>query len=294
MTESANDPMWQEFRPLWKRIQSAGEVLVAGGYGLFLKQNWLLSNRGQLTVVRLDAWLDSAPRVTKDLDIVVGLEIVSSRDAQARISAALQEQGFAEKRPRWQFEKREGKRTTIVDLHSPLPEFPHPNLATDKVRVKHKPSLGDAGVHGRQNLEAAGCELHPFRFEANGLMVGVPNPVTWSVMKLCATRDRWRKAQDQDRAEEDRTFEREQAMKHARDVCRVVAMATRNEADHATTVAASIRKTAAFADAVDIRDHFFGREDGWGSQVAQPAWQTEDLTVIRNTLASWFGGRKGK
>jgi len=289
MADSANDPMWGEFGPLWRRLQAAGRgVLVGGGYGLFLKQNWLLSRPRLPTVVRLDAWNDASPRATKDLDIVLGLEIVSSRGSQRLISDALKEQGFDEIRPRWQFAKKEGERTTVVDLHSPVPEEPHPNLAMDRVRVKHKPSLGAEGVHGRQNVEAVGSDLHPVIFETNGLKVRVPNPVTWSVMKLCAMRDRLRKSEENDRAEEGRTFEREQAMKHARDVCRIVAMTTREESDRAAEVVEAVKSSAAFTNAVEIRNAFFGGGNDWGTRVVQSAWRTDDLKIIRSVLTSWF------
>ena len=38
-----DDPIWNEFLPLWTALPfAANQVQLAGGYGLFLKQKWLL------------------------------------------------------------------------------------------------------------------------------------------------------------------------------------------------------------------------------------------------------------
>jgi hypothetical protein len=169
-----------------------------------------------------------------------------------------------------------------------LPEPENLNLTVDKLRVKHRPSLGEEGVHGRQNPQAAGCSLHPFFFQIDGTLISVPNPITWSVMKLSATRDRRQKSEDIEQNEEYRDFHREQAIKHARDVIRVVAMTTRDERDRAPEVVAGIRDSAGFIDAVEVCDRFFRQEGGWGSQAAARVWRDDDFSVIQNTLKDWF------
>ena len=258
----SDDPMWNEFRPLWSALQVVGsQVLVAGGYGLFLKQRWLLANRDHPIVVPLENWLDATPRVTKDLDILIGLELLASEEAQGTIARAMEQNQFKvdERNPRWQFQKRlASDRVILADLHAELPKSENKNLAIDKVRIKHKPSLGDEGVHARQNPQAAGSNLHPFRFDIDGTSISVPNPVTWSIMKLIATRDCRRRAEDATRDEEYRTFHREHAVKHARDVVRAVALTTRDERDNAGEVIADIRQTAPFGDAVKSCDELFG------------------------------------
>jgi hypothetical protein len=77
-----DDPTWTEFRALWSELPQAGNhVHLAGGYGLFLKQRWLLDNLSVPTVIPLDRWPNSTPRVTNDLDIVVGLELLASAES---------------------------------------------------------------------------------------------------------------------------------------------------------------------------------------------------------------------
>ena len=287
-----DDPMWSEFQPLWRELQLAGnQVQLAGGYGLFLKQRWLLANRDCPTAIPLENWLDPAPRATNDLDIVVGLALLADAEAQRSIVQALDRNEFkvVEQHPRWQFEKQlDPDRQVLVDLHAELPESENQNLALDKLRVKHRPSLGDQGVHGRQNPEAAGCSLHPFLFQIGEITISVPNPVTWSVMKLVSTRDRRKKSEDADRDEPYRNFHHHEAMKHARDVARIVAMMTRDERERSLEVISEIAGRPYFAEAVAACDQLFRRDDGWGRQVAARHWRADDFRLIRGVLASWF------
>ena len=287
-----DDPMWREFQPLWSELQLVGnQVHLAGGYGLFLKQRWLLANRDYPTVIPLENWLDTAPRATNDLDIVVGLALLADAEAQRSIVRALERNEFkvAEQHPRWQFEKQlDSDRRVLVDLHAEVPEGENQNLALDKVRIKHKPSLGDEGVHGRRNPEAAGCSLHPFLFVIGEITISVPNPVTWSVMKLVSTRDRREKSEDAGGDEPYRNFHHHEAMKHARDVARIVAMMTRDERDRALDVISEIGSRPYFAGAVAACDQLFLREDGWGGQVAARHWRPDDFRRIRDVLSSWF------
>jgi hypothetical protein len=287
-----DDPMWREFQPLWSELQLVGnQVHLAGGYGLFLKQRWLLANRDYPTVIPLENWVDTGPRATNDLDIVVGLALLADAEAQRSIVRALERNKFkvAEQHPRWQFEKQlDSDRRVLVDLHAEMPEGENQNLVLDKVRIKHKPSLGDEGVHGRRNPEAAGCSLHPFQFKIGEITISVPNPVTWFVMKLVSTRDRREKSEDADRDEPYRNFHHHEAMKHARDVARIVAMMTRDERERALDVISEIGRRAYFAEAVVACDQLFLREDGWGGQVAARHWRPDDFMLIRDFLASWF------
>jgi hypothetical protein len=282
--------MWQEFKPLWIGMRATGgRLLVAGGYGLFLKQHWLRSNAAVPIIVPLPRWGDSVPRVTKDLDLVVGLDIISAAQSQQLMAIALRERGFEAKHPRWQFEKKlDDDRSIIVDLHAAVPASKHPNLQMDKLRVKHKPSLGEDGIHGRQNPEAIGGDRHSFGFDLEGVEIAVPHPVSWCVMKLTAMRDRWAKGDDQSRPQDDRASHRDQAIKHARDVFRIVAMTTRDERDQAVEVLETVRAQQSFVDAVGILRQFFEDNDGWGNLVVRDVWRPDDQELIRSTLEEWF------
>ena len=241
-----DDPMWREFQPLWSELQFVGnQVHLAGGYGLFLKQRWLLANRDYPTVIPLENWLDPTPRRRTIWTSSSALPCLQTPRPNGILFRHWNRNEFkvVEQHPRWQFEKQlDPDRRVLVDLHAEVPEGENQNLALDKLRIKHKPSLGDEGVHGRRNPEAAGCSLHPFLFKIGEITISVPNPVTWSVMKLVSTRDRREKSEDADRDEAYRNFHHLEAMKHARDVARIVAMMTRDERERAQDVISEIRE----------------------------------------------------
>ena len=291
-----DDLLWPHFQPLWRDLIAASStnILVAGGYGLFLKQRWLSSSASLPTVVPIPNWLDTTPRVTKDVDLVLGLDLIKDASHQKSVVSALKQNGFEasdrESEQRWKFLKRlSGDQLIVVEMHAQRPD---PNLdgitATGK-RVKHKPSLGEQGVHGRTNPEAVGSELHPFQFSLDDVNLFVPNPVTWSVMKLTATRDRWVSSQDLSRDEEFREFNRLQAAKHAQDVYRVIAMMTREERDRANEVVESLHGTDAFDAAEQCWRNDFSNNLIPVVQELGAKWQPGDAAIIRGVLSGWFG-----
>ena len=180
---TSNDPLWPHFVPLWNELHElgAGEILIAGGYGLFLKQQWLRERPDQAIVIPLGQWLDGVPRVTDDFDFVLDLDLIADGERNRSVFEILQRNGFAvtEKRigKRWRFEKPVSDRQLVIaELHAPTPKTNAQNLRTEKIRIKHKPSLGDQGIHGRHNPEALGSGMRAFRFESVEVDLAVPNP----------------------------------------------------------------------------------------------------------------------
>lgn len=293
MNDYPEDLMWPHFAPLWEDLRKAGgeNLLLAGGYGLFLKQKWLLANPGIPVIVPVQQWRDTSPRVTKDLDFVLGLELIAREETQKALRDALQKNLYTviPKNKWWQFEKRLSETHSVtVDLHAPLPPKDHPHLRANNRRVKHKPSLRSAGIHALINPEAVGYDLHPYQFMLDGVQISVPNPVTWSLMKMAAMRDRWEQSQTADKPGEDRLNARDQATKHAQDVCRVVAMVTRKERDQASNVVDVIQTTQVFAHARQTFSEFFETEQGWGTRNVSLMWTSDNFMLIQETLASWF------
>ena len=290
-----DDLLWPHFSPLWRDLGAASStnILVAGGYGLFLKQRWLSEGSMSRTVVPIQNWQDATPRVTKDVDLVLGLDLIKDAAHQKSVITALNKNGFeASDRPheqRWKFIKRlQGNQLIVVEMHAQRPDPAEAGVtATDK-RVKHKPSLGEQGVHGRTNPEAVGSELHPFQFAMDGIDLNVPNPVTWSVMKLTATSDRWALSQEPQLDVEPREFNREQAAKHAQDVYRIVAMMTMEERDRASEVVASIVETDAFRIATRCWQKHFAETPIPVVQQLGTKWLSDDATTIREVLSGWF------
>lgn len=291
-----DDLLWPHFFPLWRDLVAASStnVLVAGGYGLFLKQIWLSSTATLPTVVPIQNWLDATPRVTKDVDLVLGLDLIKDADHQKSVITALSQNGFEASdrlhEQRWKFIKRlQENQLIVVEMHAQRPDPGVAGItATDK-RVKHKPSLGEQGVHGRTNPEAVGSERHPFQFVIDNIDLNVPNPVTWSVMKLKATSDRWALSQDPQFEEVSREYSRVQAAKHAQDVYRVIAMMTMEERDRASEVVEAIVGTDAFLNAKQCWQNHFAERPIPVVQQLGVKWLSDDVTTIRQVLSGWFG-----
>ncbi|MGD9874998.1 MAG: hypothetical protein AB7T27_12135 [Kiritimatiellia bacterium] len=282
--------MWPEFASLWPDLRAIGgdSVVLAGGYGLFLKQTWLPAHPEVPTIIPLARWVDSTPRGTNDFDFVVGVGLIASAELQTKVRALLAARGFKPKDPMWQFEKPLGDgRSIIVDIHAPHPADADKRVKVEQRRVKSKPSLGKQGLHGRADPESIGFDLYPFCFEMNGLLIATPNPVTWCSMKLAAMRDQHLKSENAGLSAAERREVRQKAIKHAMDVCRIAAMTTRDERDGTDDVIRSIHDAAPFKQAASIVSGYF-QPEGWGSVVVESFWTSSDLQLIRDMLSAWF------
>jgi len=290
---ASDDPLWLHFASLWQDLRKVGSgLLVAGGYGLFLKQQWAGNAAGPLIAIPMERWQNATPRVTKDLDLIIGLDLISNEINNGQLLEILEKQGFkVSENPegkRWQFFKKlDEHRQVVAELHAPTPGEKSANLQADRIRVKHKPSMGEDGVHGRHNPEAVGCHLNPFRFPCREVEIAVPNPLTWSIMKLVAAEDHWARSRAS-RQDQQRAFSREQATKHARDVCRAIAMMTIGERDSAGEIVAAIKDSPQFIRAAKISNGSFWNEGNWVHGIVGDQWLPEDLATIHNTLSSWF------
>src|SRR5690606_4353064 len=148
--------------------------------------------------------------------LVINLDFLKDEKAQVAITDILKklEYSVTRQNPRWQFEKNIGERRIIVELHTESPPTDAVGLTSCRIRVKRKPSLKANGIHGRKNPEAIGCGEHPFTLPIEDRVILVPNPITWSIMKLTAMDDQWNRSQELERSERDRTICRKQAEKH--------------------------------------------------------------------------------
>ena len=292
MNNASSGEMEKAFAPLWADLcDVSSQFLVCGGYGLFLKQQYLQTQLHALAIiVNLDRWQNAAPRVTKDIDLIVNIDVIANAEDSKFLATALENREFkaTAQNPRWQFDKSlPNGQNLIIEFHCcpPLAEMEGVKIVGD--RVKHKPSLGEEGVHGHTNPEAVGSDLHPFAFDMNGLILRVPNPLTWCVMKLTAMDDRWQKANDLATTSETQQSSRSQAIKHAQDVCRIVALTTREESDKVKDVQQSIYQTEAFKRACQIAENLRD-ENSPLVLLLQQQWMTEDFETIRSTLNEWF------
>ena len=288
------DLLWEHFSPLWIDLTGvSNDILLAGGYGLFLKQQWFAEGEPTVPAIPLESWEDATPRVTKDIDLVIGLDLIANETENKRIMQILDGHGFrvSEKSTgkRWQFVKKlEDDQEVITELHAPTPGDEALSLKSDRIRVKHNPSLGEQGVHGRHNKEAVGCELHPFQLTKSNLRINLPNPVTWSIMKLTATKDQWDKYTTPDTSSKDRTFFREQALKHGNDVCRIIALMTEEERDASMHVVETVRDSHRFEHAASVYRDIFSSEADWVKTFLVDSWSGESLAIICQLMDEWY------
>ena len=108
-------------------------------------------------------------------------------------------------------------------------------------------------------------------------------------MKLTATHDRWERSQVPSLDEEQRGFERAQAAKHAQDVCRIVAMTTMDERDHADEVLSDLADREEFQIAAEVWRCDFGEKRIPAVVQAISNWRPDDFEVLNGVLGTWFG-----
>lgn len=109
----------------------------------------------------------SIPRVTKDFDLIAGIDLIASTEQQKSVDIVLKSLDFepVPGHEYWKFRKTVGtEQFIILEFHSAPPEKSIDNIKVDERRVKHIPSLKGTGIHGRINPEAQGSEAGAFIF----------------------------------------------------------------------------------------------------------------------------------
>lgn len=145
------------------------------------------------------------------------------------------------------------------------------------------------GIHGRELPEAAGAQVEPFRFVYQGMEIVLPNAAALAQMKLAAARDKRRLALDPAASGERAREAGAQARKHAADVGRAVAMLTRAEREAIGRGWAQGRPPALAGQVSAAFHDLFGTDQAWARQVVASQWRREDLDLILQILADWFG-----
>lgn len=307
------DPLWTQFVPLWNDLRAvAPALLLAGGYGLILKQIWIVSQTRHIrteddrfltteagaqliteesvqTLINIDRWKNLTPRATRDFDFIASLDLIASADEQPKIRAVLDKHGYVTKTANWQFQKTiDPNRSVDVDFHAPPPIETRSDIRIEGNRIKPLKALGKAVIHGYPNPETVGAALHPFSFAFNDVDIRLPNTVTIALMKIMAMHEKHLKSLESKSSEKARGECDAQAHKHAEDLYRAMAMMTRPETEHAGAILEEVRRAPVFQKAKSAFSEHFGTTEGWGAQVVAPIWQEEDSTTIQVTLAEWF------
>jgi hypothetical protein len=235
-------------------------VMLGGGYGLFLKQEHLAST-GATTLIPSDRWPEA--RSTNDIDLLLRPEIVARVEHMRRIRDALDRLGFEpiETARFYQFVKKLGEARSIkIDLLAgPLGEHGDPKyVKIDSRRIKPKPGVN---LHAHRTDEAIAYDIDPVSVPVAGTRsdgqrarseVAIPQAFSYAMMKLFAFRDRRDDA------------EKEFAQHHALDLYRIIAMLTETENLTVQELSARYRENQFVREASVVVSSFFGEPDRLG------------------------------
>lgn len=243
------DPLVTTLIDLSRAMDRPGfKIILGGGFGLYLKQLHLQREDSPRTLLPGELW--PYPRATEDLDFFLPTEVVVSLADMQALRTAIDRLGFkpVEEAKFLHFVKPwgEGGRVKFDMLTGPIPdETAKAKLQITPPRVRPR---GNLELHAYLTNEALDFELSllPLTIEgvgsdnrAGNVVVHVPQPFTFLLMKLHAFADR---VEDSDT---------DLGRHHALDVYRVVAMLTEEEY---TLVRQSIERHAALQPVLRARE----------------------------------------
>lgn len=199
------------------------ELILGGGYGLYLKQQYL-AKTPQIRTLFAVSQLPVA-RTTEDIDLILRADIVTASEQMGRIRKAFDDLQFTviETAKYCQFSRElDVGRIKIDLLAAPLGSFAS-LVPKDSRRVKPQPSVK---LHASKLEEALGVEQGTLRIPISGLNsqgqshsteVLIPQTLSYLLMKLHAFSDR--------HGDGNKDFGRH----HALDIYRIVGLLTKDE-----------------------------------------------------------------
>lgn len=252
---------------LHERLSKRGvEIILGGGFGLYLKQLHLMTELSPRTLIPVEAWPN--PRTTSDLDVFFPLEVLVNLDEMKAVRNVIDEMRFSPivGSEYWRFELA-ANGVKIDLLTGQIDENVKPKLKADARRARPK---GDLELHAHpipealdlsRNLESVSLSGQLSDGADYSTMVKIPSPFTYLMMKVTAFGDQV--------SNEDKNLGRH----HALDVYRIVAMLTeaqfratkqqfreRASSDHVRHVQKLVRKyfgTEEPTGVLRIKEHSF-------------------------------------
>jgi hypothetical protein len=218
----ARDPLLTTLLDLDAAVPSQ-QLIVGGGYGLFLKQLYLKDNP-QIRTLFSPTALPIA-RTTEDIDLILQADVVTDSASMKEIRQVLDALDFTvvETAKYMQFVREmQPGRVKIDFLAAPLGKLAE-RVKKDVRRVRPKPSVK---LHASKLEEAVGVERDTLRIPISGerssgephhTEVLIPQAFTYVLTKLCAFRDRM----DDD--------DKDLGRHHAVDVYRIIGLLTQDE-----------------------------------------------------------------
>jgi len=272
------DPLREQLRLLASELQKDDiKLILGGGYGLVLRTE---NVRRTGVATRFDEIPEA--RSTNDLDLFLSAEIITSAEKTEKIRHALAKLGFEPVAPYFQFYlpvAYGGLEMPIkIDLLAAMPqsEAERRLVKISKPRIRPKKANN---IHGFLTEEAITLEekLQPIDVSENGeptLVIYLPHPFSYLVMKLFALRDRLE--------DEKKDF----GAYHAFDVYRIVGMMTEVEWNEALELKARFRDQPKIKEAGSIAGDLFANLESIGVlRVRQHARATR-FSILPENLAA--------
>jgi len=272
------DPLREQLRLLAIELQKNDiKLILGGGYGLVLRTEYI---RRTQAATRFEEIPEA--RSTNDLDLFLSAEIITSAEKIEKIRDALETLKFEPVAPFFQFQLPvvyEGLEKPVkIDLLAALPETAAQLslVKINKPRIRPKKAKN---IHGYLTEEAVTLEenLLPIDISEEGespLVIYLPHPFSYLVMKLFALRDRLE--------DEEQDF----GAYHAFDVYRIVGMMTENEWNQAVELHGRYRAAPKIREAEEISGDLFASLESVGVlRVRQHARVTNVLIPPENLVA---------
>ena len=250
------DPLREQLRLLAIELQKNDiKLILGGGYGLVLRTEYI---RRTQAATRFEEIPEA--RSTNDLDLFLSAEIITSAEKIEKIRDALETLKFEPVAPFFQFQLPvvyEGLEKPVkIDLLAALPETAAQLslVKINKPRIRPKKAKN---IHGYLTEEAVTLEenLLPIDISEEGespLVIYLPHPFSYLVMKLFALRDRLE--------DEEKDF----GAYHAFDIYRIVGMMTENEWNQAIDLRSSYRAAPKIKEAGKIAGELFANLESIG------------------------------
>lgn len=251
------DPLTMTVLDLDSALGGNADLLLAGGFGLYLKQLHLEASKAR-TRLPTNQW--PRARTTQDIDLFLRAEVVADASQMAQYRAVLDRLEFkVEAEAKWlKFRRSVKGQDVVVDLMvGPMGDLED---ATERSTIRVKPR-GSSGLHARATDDALGVENEPSRIPVAGTRsdgvahscdVLVAQAFPFALMKLGALRDRINDTN------------KDEGRHHALDLYRIMAMLTESEDAVAGELATTFAGHAAIAQAILVIDEYWMPKNGMG------------------------------
>jgi hypothetical protein len=266
-------------------------LILVGGFGLFLRREWLLETRTRTLFERLPE-----SRATEDFDLVLRLELLADLRKMTGLRAALDGLGYrvVENAQIYQFIKPGtawgNVRDVKIDLLARKPGEGDPKLKTDSRRVK--PSDKNSPLHAHITPEAIAVEDDLLEIELEGSRsdgtasrgrIFLPCAYAMYLMKLFAFRDEHTGIKPGDRER--------YARKHALDLYTITGLLTQAERDGLPAFQARYGRHPIAREAGQIVKAYFAAPNAMGvlrlrdnGVLLEPADLTNFIAVLGRTF----------